>query len=76
MTVETLIANLSPEDKRNALELLWASIDRDSDPFFPPVWHEQILVDRLNNPSPDPSLPLDKAMDDVRRRVHERRSSP
>lgn len=30
MTVETLIANLSLEDRRNALELIWGSFARDS----------------------------------------------
>jgi hypothetical protein len=75
MTVESLISSLSPEDKRNALELLWASIDRDADVFTPPDWHGQVLADRLNNPSPEPALPLDEAMNDVRRRTNERRSS-
>jgi hypothetical protein len=75
MSFETIIANLSPEDKRNALELLWASIDRDTEPFTPPGWHGKVLADRLNNPSPEPSSPLHDAMDDVRRRVNERRPS-
>jgi hypothetical protein len=75
MTVETMISSLSQEDKRNALELLWASIERDADSYTPPIWHGQVLADRLNNPSSEPSLPLSEAMDDVRRRVNERRSS-
>jgi hypothetical protein len=75
MTLETLIAKLSTEEKRNALELLWASIDRDTGAFATPDWHGEILADRLNNPSPESSLPLHEAMEDVRRRVNERRSS-
>ena len=75
MTVETMISSLSQEEKRNALELLWASIERDADQYTPPAWHAQVLADRLNNSSTEPSLPLREAMDDVRRRVNERRSS-
>jgi hypothetical protein len=75
MTVEDLIASLSPEDKRNALELLWQSIDHDSPLYSPPEWHGEILADRLENPSKEPSLPLDAAMKEVRRRVDERRAS-
>ncbi|MFN7890291.1 MAG: hypothetical protein ACK5OC_08375, partial [Pirellula sp.] len=33
------------EDKRNALELLWASIERDAEQFTPPAWHAQVLAD-------------------------------
>lgn len=76
MTVETMISSLSPEDKRNALELLWASIERDADKFAPPDWHGAVLADRIANPSPKPAVPLSEAMDDVRRRVNERRTSP
>jgi hypothetical protein len=75
MTVETLIANLSLEDRRNALELIWASFARDSDAYTPPEWHGRVLADRLKNPSPENVLSLGEAMKDVRRRVNERRSS-
>ncbi len=75
MTVESMIASLSQEDKRIAFELLWASIERNVDTYTPPNWHGQVLADRLSNPSPEPPLPLDEAMKDVRRRVNERRSS-
>ena len=75
MTVETLIANLSPDDKRHALELLWLSIDHDSERYSPPEWHGEVLADRLGNPSPEPALPLDDAMKEVRRKINERRAS-
>lgn len=75
MTLETMISALSQEDKRNALELLWAAIDRDAHRYTLPDWHSQVLADRLNNPSDEPSLPLREALDAVRRRVNERRSS-
>ena len=75
MTVETLIVNLSQEDRRNALEIIWASLERDSDAYRPPEWHGRVLADRLQNPSSQPALPLTEAMNDVRLRVNERRSS-
>ncbi len=75
MTVEAMISSLSQEDKRLALELLWGSIERDAASYTPPAWHGEVLDDRLNNPSTEPSLPLSEAMDVVRRRVNERRSS-
>ena len=75
MTVESMIASLSQEDKRIALELLWVSIERDVNTYTPPHWHGQVLADRLNNPSSEPSMPLNEAMNEVRRRVNERRSS-
>lgn len=76
MNVETMISSLSQEDKRNALELLWAAIERDADGYTPPAWHGQVLAERLNNPSLESSLPLHEAMADVRRRVNARRTSP
>jgi hypothetical protein len=75
MTVETMIARLSIEDKRNALELLWASIERDADDYSPPAWHGQVLAERLSSPASEPPLPLSEAMADIRRRINERRSS-
>lgn len=75
MTVETMIANLSPEDRRNALELLWASFEKEGDAYTPPEWHGQVLADRLNNPSDKPAMPLNEAMKDITRRVDERRTS-
>jgi hypothetical protein len=75
MTLETMIANLSPEDRRNALELVWASFEREGDTYTPPDWHGQVLADRLNDPSPEPAMPLNESMKDVRRRVNERRTS-
>ena len=75
MTVETMIASLSPDERRTALEMLWASIDSEGQSYAPPDWHANVLAERLANPSPEPSLPLDRAMEDIRRRVNERRTS-
>lgn len=54
MTVETMIASLSANERRNALELLWSSIDNDGDTYSPPAWHADVLAERLSNPSAEP----------------------
>ncbi len=74
MSVETMIANLSPQDRLSALELLWIAIDRDTNQFVPPDWHKEVLAYRLENPSPKPALPLQDAMDEIRQKVNERRT--
>jgi len=75
MTVETLIENLSAEDRRGALELLWKHIERDDPLFAPPQWHETVIAERLKNLSTEPSLPLREAMIEVTRRIDEHRAS-
>lgn len=75
MTVETIIKNLSAEERRCALELLWAHIERDDPSFAPPEWHGAVIAERLRNPSPEPSLPLKAAMNEIRRRIDGRRTS-
>ena len=75
MSVETLICNLTQDEKRYALELLWASLRGDAQGYTPPEWHAEVLAERMRNPSSEPSKPLGEAMEDIRRRVYERRSS-
>jgi hypothetical protein len=75
MSVETLICSLTQDETRYALELLWASLRGDAQLYTPPGWHADVLAERIQNPSSEPSKPLGEAMEDIRRRVHERRSS-
>ncbi len=75
MNVEAMIASLSQADRRNALELLWASLERDSDAYTPPDWHGAVLAERLANPAAGPAMPVHEAMDAVRNRVNARRTS-
>lgn len=75
MSVETLICNLTQDEKRFALELLWSSLRGDAQGYTPPEWHADVLAERMRNPSSEPSKPLGEAMEDIRRRVNERRSS-
>jgi len=55
--------------------LLWASLRGDAQGYTPPEWHADVLAERMRNPSSEPSKPLGEAMEDIRRRVDERRSS-
>jgi hypothetical protein len=75
MSVETLIHSLTQDEKRYAFELLWASLQGDAQGYAPPEWHAEVLAERMRNPSSAPSKPLSEAMEDIRRRVHERRTS-
>ena len=75
MSVETLIGSLTQDEKRFALELLWSSLRRDAQGYTPPEWHADVLAERMRNTSSEPSKPLGEAMEDIRRRVNERRSS-
>ena len=75
MSVESMIDSLTQDEKLYALELLWASLRGDAQGYTPPGWHADVLAERIQNPSSEPSKPLSEAMEDIRRRVHERRSS-
>jgi|688.fasta_scaffold137636_2 hypothetical protein len=71
MSVETLTCSLTQEEKCYAVELLWASLWGDAQGYTPPGWHTDVLAERMQNPSSEPSKPLGAAMEDIRRRVHE-----
>ena len=48
MPLEDLI-KLSPEERVNAMEILWRSLSRDSELHqdIVPQWHQQVLASRL-----------------------------
>jgi hypothetical protein len=71
MSAETLICNLTQDEKRYALELLWATLRGDGQGYTPPEWHAEVLAERMRNPSSEPSKPLGEAMEDIRRIVHD-----
>ncbi|QDV57472.1 addiction module protein [Rosistilla oblonga] len=68
MTVRTLIDGLSREERREAFEVLWQAL-LGEDSLEVPAWHGEVLSQRLTNPSAGPSLPLDDAIEEVRRRL-------
>ena len=71
MLVETLICSLTQDEKRYALELLWASLRGDAQAYTPPGWHADVSAERIRNSSSESSKPLSEAMGDIRRRVFE-----
>ena len=74
MSLETMLAALTPSEKLAAMNILWRDLSADPAEFASPEWHGDVLADRLANPSEKPRLPLDAAIDDVKDRLHARRT--
>lgn len=74
MTLETLISELSHEEKLLAMDLLWEELSRSPTGYESPPWHKAALEDRLNNPAPEGSLPLEQAKEEIKRRLNARRA--
>ena len=74
MTLETMLASLTPSEKLAAMNILWRDLSANPTDFASPDWHGDVLADRIANPSEKPSLPLDAAIDDVKERLNARRT--
>jgi hypothetical protein len=74
MTIQEFIASLSHEEKLEALELLTISLEKEEG-WQPPAWHEEVLRERMENPSPHPSLGVQEAFAKIRARIDARRAS-
>ena len=74
MTLETMIENLSFQEKMTALELIWRDLSAEPVLFPSPVSHEAVLADRLATPSSGQSLPLNEAKQAVRGALDARRT--
>jgi hypothetical protein len=74
MTLESMLAALSPGEKLAALDILWRDLSAKPADLASPDWHGEILDARLAQPSAGPRLPLDAAIEDVRNRLQARRS--
>lgn len=74
MTLEAMLAALSPQEKLDAMNILWRDLSANPAGVPSPDWHGDVLRDRMKSPSNKPSLPLDAAFDDVRERLNERRT--
>ncbi|MCA9156124.1 MAG: addiction module protein [Planctomycetales bacterium] len=74
MTLETLLATLSPAEKLTAMDILWRDLSANPAELPSPAWHARILSERGADPSSRPSLPLQAAMEDVRNRIDARRT--
>ncbi|WP_162006609.1 addiction module protein [Roseimaritima sediminicola] len=74
MPIENLLSSLSPGEKVAAMNYLWGELSAQPAEFSSPAWHGDVLADRDANPSREPRLPLDAAMDDVKERLNGRRA--
>lgn len=74
MSLESMLAALTPSEKLAALDLLWRHFSERPAEFPSPAWHGAVLDARLAQPSAEPSLPLQAAFEDVRERLHARRT--
>ena len=74
MTIETLLSSLSTSEKLEAMDFLWRDLSRSPFGFQSPAWHERELTERMENPSPEPSMPLKAAIANVRERLNARRA--
>jgi len=74
MTLETMIENLSFQEKMTALELIWRDLSAEPVLFPSPVWHEAVIADRLATPPSGQSLPLNQARQAVREALNARRT--
>ena len=74
MTLETLLSGLSRSEKLDAMDLLWRDLSDDSSQLPSPLWHGEVLAERMNNPADGNRLELADAMDDVKERLNARRT--
>lgn len=73
MSLESMLASLTPEEKLNAMDILWRDLSANPARLSPPDWHGDVLAHRIANPSSEPRLAIDAAFDDVRERLNARR---
>lgn len=74
MSRESMLAALTPQEKLDAMNILWRDLSANPGGVNSPEWHGDVLAERIKNPSHKPRLPLDAAFDDVRERPNERRT--
>lgn len=72
MSLESMIASLTPSEKLEAMEILWRDLSARAAEFTSPTWHGDALSSRLAHPSSKPRLPLDAAIEDVKDRLNAR----
>lgn len=74
MSIETMLAALTPSEKLTAMNILWRDLSKNPAGFVSPDWHGDVLAERISNPSGESRLPIDAAIDDVKERLNERRT--
>lgn len=74
MSLESMLAVLSPSEKLAAMEILWRDLTANPAEFVSPDWHGGELACRMAKPSNGPRLPLEEAINDVKDRLNARRA--
>jgi hypothetical protein len=74
MSLESMLAALTPTEKLAAMDILWRHLAATPAEFPSPEWHGEVLDARIAQPSAEPRLPLDAAIEDVRDRLNARRT--
>jgi hypothetical protein len=74
MSLESILASLTPAEKLDAMDILWRDLSTNPSGLSSPDWHKEVLAHRMANPSNKPKLPIDAAFDEVRERLNERRT--
>ncbi|MFM8497802.1 MAG: addiction module protein [Planctomycetia bacterium] len=74
MSLESMLASLTPEEKLNAIDILWRDLSANPAGLVSPDWHGDVLAHRIANPSGVPGLPIEAAFDDVTERLNARRA--
>jgi hypothetical protein len=74
MSLEAMLAALSTREKLEAMNILWQDLSANPSEFVSPDWHGESLAGRIANPSNEPRLPLDAAIEDVKDRLNARRT--
>jgi hypothetical protein len=74
MSLETMLSALTPNEKLAAMDILWRDLSATPTQVASPEWHGDLLANRVENPSPEPSMEIDAALDDVRGRLDARRA--
>ena len=74
MSIENILATLTPAEKLAAIDFLWRDLSANPAEVVSPDWHEHVLMERLANPSDKPRLSVDAAIDEVKERLNARRT--
>ena len=74
MSLESMLSALTTSEKFDAMNILWRDLSRNASEFKSPDWHGNVLADRMANPSSNPKLPLDAAIQDAKERLNARQT--
>ena len=74
MSIENILSSLSTSEKLDAMNFLWQDLSENPNLLPSPEWHRDVVVERSNNPSSEPTQPLNEAIETARSRLNARRS--